>query len=92
LQAYDWGEVWITDDDLIRLLSASRPLLAGLWEVDVKRCHHVSSRLLTFLRTSCHNLKKLAPSRWTDHAALADIAQFEGLEVRRSVQQCLAKL
>eukprot|EP00775_Hariotina_reticulata_P004093 gene4093-4340_t len=79
-KAYDWDDTSITDDNLIRLLSASRALLAGLWEVDVKRCHHVSSRLLTFLRTSCHSLKKLAPSRWTDHAALADIAQFEGLE------------
>lgn len=82
MQAFDGEDVAITDDMLVRFLADSDSWLQSLKEVNLKKCHYVTSRLLCFLRTSCPSLKKLAPSRWTNHAALREIAAFDKLEVR----------
>jgi hypothetical protein len=92
-QAYDWEDASITDDALIKFLANSEQWLDSLAEVNIKKCHHVTPKLLAFLRTSCPKLRKLAPSRWADHSALRDIAAFPCLEVRAGhmleVQQSL---
>jgi hypothetical protein len=81
LKAFDWEDASISDDALISFLAGSEAWLARVSEVDLKRCLAVTSSLLVHLRTACPQLRKLAPSRWTDHAALAQIAQFPALEV-----------
>jgi hypothetical protein len=51
----------------------------------------VTANLLAFLRTACPKLRKLAPSRWAEHTAMAEVAQFPALEVRVvSLQLALA--
>lgn len=50
--------------------------------MDLKQCHYVTANLLAFLRTACPKLRKLAPSRWAEHTAMAEVAQFADLEVR----------
>ncbi|KAF6259488.1 hypothetical protein COO60DRAFT_1638311 [Scenedesmus sp. NREL 46B-D3] len=80
LKAYDWEDASITDSALIKFLADSGQWLGSLAEVDLKKCHHVTPRLLAFLRAACPRLRKLAPSRWADHAALRDIAAFPCLE------------
>eukprot|EP00878_Enallax_costatus_P011728 GHUV01012244.1.p1 GENE.GHUV01012244.1~~GHUV01012244.1.p1 ORF type:complete len:282 (+),score=54.58 GHUV01012244.1:188-1033(+) len=80
LKAYDEGDVAITDEVLIRFLSESHSWLHSLKEVNLKKCHYVTCHLLRFLRSSCPSLKKLSPSRWTNPAALREIAAFEKLE------------
>lgn len=82
LQAFDAGEASITDAALIKFLSASGPWLEQVTAVDLKQCHYVTAHLLAFLRTACPQLHKLAPSRWAEHTAMAEVAQFPDLEVR----------
>lgn len=86
MQAYDWEDASITDSALIKFLADSGQWLGSLAEVDLKKCHHVTPRLLAFLRAACPRLRKLAPSRWADHAALRDIAAFPCLEVRAAAR------
>jgi hypothetical protein len=81
-QAYDWEDASITDSALIKFLAGSEQWLGSLVEVNLKKCHHVTPKLLAFLRGACPKLCKLAPSRWADHSALRDIAAFPCLEVR----------
>lgn len=88
LQAYDHKDASITDDDLIRFLSASGPWLEQVQAVDLKQCHYVTARLLAFLRSACPKLRKLAPSRWAEHTAMAEVAQFPDLEVRCCCWAC----
>jgi hypothetical protein len=85
-QAYDWEDASITDSALIKFLADSEQWLDSLVEVDLKKCHHVTPKLLAFLRGACPKLRKLAPSRWADHAALRDIAAFPCLEVRPAMR------
>eukprot|EP00882_Tetradesmus_deserticola_P029539 GHRQ01033097.1.p1 GENE.GHRQ01033097.1~~GHRQ01033097.1.p1 ORF type:complete len:384 (+),score=127.83 GHRQ01033097.1:273-1424(+) len=80
LKAFDCEEASITDAALIKFLANSEQWLHSLVEVDLKKCHHVTPQLLAFLRASCPKLRKLAPSRWADHAALRSIATFPCLE------------
>eukprot|EP00879_Flechtneria_rotunda_P008680 GHRR01009093.1.p1 GENE.GHRR01009093.1~~GHRR01009093.1.p1 ORF type:complete len:389 (+),score=107.10 GHRR01009093.1:221-1387(+) len=80
LQASDSGESCITDGKLIKFLAQSGPWLESLLEVNLKRCLEVTPGLLVFLRAHCRSLKKLAPSKWTDDAALREIAAFHTLE------------
>lgn len=87
IQAYDWQDASITDDALIKFLAGSEQWLGSLGEVNIKKCHHVTRKLLAFLRSACPKLRKLAPSRWADHSALRDIAAFPCLEV--SLGPCL---
>jgi hypothetical protein len=82
LQACDAGDASITDAALIKFLSASGPWLEQVQAVDLKQCHYVTANLLAFLRTACPKLRKLAPSRWAEHTAMAEVAQFADLEVR----------
>jgi hypothetical protein len=82
MQAYDWEDASITDSALIKFLAGSEQWLDSLVEVNLKKCHHVTPKLLAFLRSACPKLRKLAPSRWADHSALRDIAAFPCLEVR----------
>ena len=81
VQAFDSEDATISDAALIKFLSASGPWLAAVTEVDLKQCHYVSATLLAFLCTACPKLRKLAASRWAEHSALAEIAQFPALEV-----------
>lgn len=82
VQAFDAEDASITDAALIRFLSASGPWLAQVQAVDVKHCHYITRGLLAFLRTACPKLRKLAPSRWAEHTAMAEVALFPALEVR----------
>ncbi|KAF8072681.1 FBXL14 [Scenedesmus sp. PABB004] len=80
LKAFDSDDEPVTDERLMAFLSASPAWLAALAEVDLKECHHVTARLLGWLAAACPKLRKLAPSRWTDHGSLRGIAAFPCLE------------
>lgn len=82
MQAFDVGDACIPDADLLKFLSASGPWLEQVQEVDLKQCHQVTAKLLSFLRTACPKLRKLAASRWAEHTAMAEIARFPVIEVR----------
>jgi hypothetical protein len=61
--------------------------LGRLTHLDFKRCHHVGQVLLGKLAGSCPSLVSLRPSRWTDSAALAQLARFSRLQVGRRAGQ-----
>lgn len=95
MQVFDAEDASITDEALINFLSASGPWLQQVQAVDLKHCHYTTKGLLAFLRTACPKLRKLAPSRWAEHTAMAEISQFPALEVgqgegRRASQQTTA--
>lgn len=87
MQAFDEGDVAITDEVLIRFLSESDGWLHSLQELNLKKCHYVTCHLLRFLRISCPSVKKLSPSRWTNPDALREIAAFGKLEV--GIERCI---
>jgi hypothetical protein len=88
-QVFDVGDASITDTALLKFLSASGPWLEQLQAVDLKQCHYVTGAVLAVLRKACPKLRKLAPSRWAEHTALTEVAQFPVLEVRWPPPGCV---
>lgn len=79
----DAGHVTIDEAQLWEFLGEGVQQLGRVTHLDFKRCHHVGQGLLGKLAGSCPSLVSLRPSRWTDSAALAQLARFSQLQVGR---------